>query len=488
MLYRLIVLTGPLRNQRITVDREPMTIGRAPDCQILIPDDEVALKHAVLEDRGEGGLHLRDLGTMYKIIVNGRELRQARLKHGDMVEIGRTRFLVQAVVAADVTGKYGDEEDRTNPKLIGAVALVVALAVITWLRWPVMHPKAAAPRALPEPPVIAAVTQTNDIPDSKTNAPVETIAIQATNQVPVVVTAVETGAPEVVAVSARPPAPVAPPVENQTTQMTAEIQRIRQDLLTMRESIKDLTRPPAVTTAPPSFAPGIFTSPPPVIVITTAPPVSMSASSVVATAGSSVATGASSEPKSSNPPTNLPTRPPVVSLTNRIVASVPADSSATNAPVGRVIRVLNVEQSRFQASEDFDDMRTFNIVLSQTNPRVDIANTDVRIEMTFFDEDQNDGSVHPSSAVVPMTALRPTQAWGAERRCSVSTTYVLPKGTRAKGKAAGFDGRYYGFTVRVFYRDMVQDEWALPRALLGTPNGALPPASGVNTAESKHNP
>ena len=86
MIYRLIVLTGPLKGQRITVDPEPMTIGRQEECDIQLPDNEVALHHARLEHRG-AELFIRDLGSMNKVILNKREVQETRLKHGDILEL-----------------------------------------------------------------------------------------------------------------------------------------------------------------------------------------------------------------------------------------------------------------------------------------------------------------------------------------------------------------------------------------------------------------
>ena len=104
--------------------------------------------------------------------------------------------------------------------------------------------------------------------------------------------------------------------------------------------------------------------------------------------------------------------------------------------------------------------------MSLTNPFDDVATDDVRINVSFYDEDAKDGSVAISRAAESVTDLRPSQPWGADRRSSASATYLLPRGVRAKEHAAGHDERYYGFIVRVLFHGQVQDEWALPRVLL----------------------
>jgi pSer/pThr/pTyr-binding forkhead associated (FHA) protein len=103
MIYRLIVLNGPARGQRITVPGSPVTLGRGEDCTLVLDDEEVAAHHAVVEHTS-GGMYIRDLGTMSHILVNNREVSESRLKHGDVVELGRTQFLVQVSVQAEVNG------------------------------------------------------------------------------------------------------------------------------------------------------------------------------------------------------------------------------------------------------------------------------------------------------------------------------------------------------------------------------------------------
>ena len=130
MMYRLIVLTGPAKGQRITVGKEPVTFGRDPACSVCLNDEEVARRHAVMEFTPDG-LFIRDLGSMNRILVNKREVRQQRLKHGDQIELGLTSFLVQALVQAEVSG--ADEErawERRRTRRRTLVSIAVLLLVL----------------------------------------------------------------------------------------------------------------------------------------------------------------------------------------------------------------------------------------------------------------------------------------------------------------------------------------------------------------------
>ena len=88
MIYRLIFLSGPRTGERITITEEPMVVGRDADCAVTVPDLEVARKHAALQQKDDE-LFIRDLGSMNRILVNKREVREGRLKHGDEIELGR---------------------------------------------------------------------------------------------------------------------------------------------------------------------------------------------------------------------------------------------------------------------------------------------------------------------------------------------------------------------------------------------------------------
>lgn len=115
MQYRLIFLTGPARGRRLAIQQGTVVLGRDPDCHVPISDDEVSRKHAVIERRPDG-IHIRDLGSTNGIILSGIGTREARLKHNDIFEIGRTRIQFQ--------------EMRQEETLQRRVGLVQALAVV----------------------------------------------------------------------------------------------------------------------------------------------------------------------------------------------------------------------------------------------------------------------------------------------------------------------------------------------------------------------
>jgi len=162
MMFRLVILSGPLQGQQISVGPQPMTLGRDPACELAIPDAELASRHALLEQRGEA-LVVRDLGTMNRLLVNRREVREARLKHGDLVEIGRSRLLVQALVQAELDRAPGTSA-RPGRRVAWALVLTLGLLLALWaglkLRNAAQATRPPAAEPVHQPPPLPAAAET----------------------------------------------------------------------------------------------------------------------------------------------------------------------------------------------------------------------------------------------------------------------------------------------------------------------------------------
>ena len=67
-------------------------IGRAPSCDLQIPDESMSREHAVVLSDGETHM-LEDLQSTNGVKVNGKRIRSVELAHGDEIEIGQTRLV-----------------------------------------------------------------------------------------------------------------------------------------------------------------------------------------------------------------------------------------------------------------------------------------------------------------------------------------------------------------------------------------------------------
>jgi hypothetical protein len=74
---------------RLSIEVEPITIGRLPECDVMIDDANVSRRHAEIRRAGDA-FTLIDLGSTNGTRVNGIPVRDHRLNSGDVVTIGMT--------------------------------------------------------------------------------------------------------------------------------------------------------------------------------------------------------------------------------------------------------------------------------------------------------------------------------------------------------------------------------------------------------------
>lgn len=73
---------------RVQIALDPITIGRHPDCDVVLNDQEVSRQHAEVR-RDEEGFVLHDLGSLNGTKVNGAGVKAPRaLEDGDTITIG----------------------------------------------------------------------------------------------------------------------------------------------------------------------------------------------------------------------------------------------------------------------------------------------------------------------------------------------------------------------------------------------------------------
>jgi len=82
--------------RRVTLDGGLLTIGRAPDNDVVLDDHRVSRHHARLQAR-RGMLILTDLDSANGSRVNGVAISEVALGAGDRIELGTTVFLVEPV-------------------------------------------------------------------------------------------------------------------------------------------------------------------------------------------------------------------------------------------------------------------------------------------------------------------------------------------------------------------------------------------------------
>lgn len=88
---RLLVLNGPDEGAMLEIPEPPvrLLIGRGEDCDLPLQDGDASREHGEIE-RDLDGVSIRDLGSKNGLLVNGRPVRERRLRDRDEVQIGAT--------------------------------------------------------------------------------------------------------------------------------------------------------------------------------------------------------------------------------------------------------------------------------------------------------------------------------------------------------------------------------------------------------------
>jgi predicted component of type VI protein secretion system len=82
-----------VQQERREIDRHeltgPVTVGRSPDCDIVIRDSKVSRQHCRIEPTADGGWRVLDLGSRTGLVIRGEAVTDANLADGDRVWLGR---------------------------------------------------------------------------------------------------------------------------------------------------------------------------------------------------------------------------------------------------------------------------------------------------------------------------------------------------------------------------------------------------------------
>jgi hypothetical protein len=81
--------------QRVTLGERAVTIGRMPECDLILTDSNVSRRHAEIRATPDG-FALIDLGSTNGCRVNGVQVTQRDLRDGDELTFGNTRMTFQA--------------------------------------------------------------------------------------------------------------------------------------------------------------------------------------------------------------------------------------------------------------------------------------------------------------------------------------------------------------------------------------------------------
>jgi pSer/pThr/pTyr-binding forkhead associated (FHA) protein len=152
---RVVVDKGPSAGQSLSLalpDRS-YKVGRSPECDLVLSDDDVSREHVAFERRWQG-VFVRDLGSKNGVEIDGQKIRgEQRVHDGEVVSIGGSQLRID-----DPEERYlrqMEADAREAPRKATAPAAPAAAAPVAPAE--VVPPKAPAPAAEPGPVVKAPV-------------------------------------------------------------------------------------------------------------------------------------------------------------------------------------------------------------------------------------------------------------------------------------------------------------------------------------------
>lgn len=134
---RLLIREKDGAARELQFAKGPVSIGRAADSHVFLPDKAVSRQHAVLHSADDGKWLVEDLDSASKTYLNDQAVRKAQIKHGDLLRI--TTFTME-IALEEVAGTAGAAPMPQTPH--------VATGVVEAPKAP-----APAPGAAPQVPI-----------------------------------------------------------------------------------------------------------------------------------------------------------------------------------------------------------------------------------------------------------------------------------------------------------------------------------------------
>lgn len=113
----------------------PVVIGRAAECDISVPADEMSRRHAMVKPTADG-LAVEDLGSANGTYINNKRVQQGFLKPGEELRLDAVRFMLVAPgmeMPAPPAPAAPLPLTRGQKMQIGASVLLIAAALVVIL-------------------------------------------------------------------------------------------------------------------------------------------------------------------------------------------------------------------------------------------------------------------------------------------------------------------------------------------------------------------
>jgi pSer/pThr/pTyr-binding forkhead associated (FHA) protein len=118
--------------QRVRVEQLPIRIGRSYENEVILDDEHVAARHAIVEENADGNLQIRDLDSRNGMSSQGRRQSQLELTGHTVVRLGQSHLRVRRSnfeVEPETVDTSNYQWEGWRPALAG----VAIISSLTWL-------------------------------------------------------------------------------------------------------------------------------------------------------------------------------------------------------------------------------------------------------------------------------------------------------------------------------------------------------------------
>jgi len=132
-----VVTKGPLEGARFPVPTDGLSIGRDPDCNVILDDANVSRYHARLVFHN-AAIWVQDVGSRNGVFLNEkRVVRHKQLSPGDELVIGEHIFTLELELPEaepSLTGSIPAVKAPMDKTLltVGALVVVLLMAAAVW--------------------------------------------------------------------------------------------------------------------------------------------------------------------------------------------------------------------------------------------------------------------------------------------------------------------------------------------------------------------
>ncbi|NCC50589.1 MAG: FHA domain-containing protein [Spartobacteria bacterium] len=521
-MYRLIFQEGPFKGKRLTVQQGTVVIGRDPDSHIHIPDDKISWRHAAIELREDGSVYIRDMGSLNRIIVNGQDVREARLSNADRITIGNTTFTYQKLqaVVSEQARKVSYVQRVTFTAVITILVLqgIFLLALSLW-RFGAISGNALLPGGEIDTNLVALIVRRSAEPAPTPESVVKTPEEPTPTPTPEPTTAPATPPPQQQAAPTPEPIPVIPDIPIVRSTPAVKEPGVSPTPAPTPEAPVTTPRPaPASTPAKEQVANIDLPGTPPDMPNVEDDPLMEIAREMMEEALIEIgrhnyvqadqqlervqivcpdyfpayaeraklyekramlteageewgqllrrAAGTTWHAYAANERARVARaemlkntiKPPVVNKANE---KTPSGKLPEN------IRIDGVKRQTFEKTREYDEMRILTITVRQNIGAMNIQGEDVQVKVYFYDRIRGTGMVTPTQVVVPDESMTFDGLWPPDERRTATAAYIVPTDFRRMEKEQFGEARsYFGYVVEVYYEGILQDRAARPKTLL----------------------